>query len=72
VPKKLQVAFGRRIRELRDKAGWTQRTLSGKTGISTQHISNIENGRREPCLGMMGDLAKAFGMNLSQLLQGID
>ena len=69
---KLQRSFGARVREFRDKAGWTQEILSEKTGISVQHISNIENGHREPCLGNMSKLAKAFGLKLSELVKDVD
>lgn len=58
--------------ELRNTSGWTQRQLSEKAGISVQHVNNLENGHREPCLGTMAKLSKALGVTLPQLLQGID
>jgi transcriptional regulator with XRE-family HTH domain len=72
VPNNLQRAFGARILELRNKAGWSQEQLSEKTGISTQHISNMENGHREPCLNNMARLAKAFGVKMGELLKKLD
>jgi transcriptional regulator with XRE-family HTH domain len=50
----------------------TQEGLAKQTGISVQHISNLENGHREPCLNNMAKLGRAFDMNLSQLLQDVD
>ena len=33
------------VRELRQKKGWTQKTLSDITGMAVTNISNIESGR---------------------------
>lgn len=45
--------------------------LSEKAKISTQHISNMEHGHREPCLGNIARLAKAFGITISELMKDI-
>jgi transcriptional regulator with XRE-family HTH domain len=49
----------------------TQERLSEITRISTVHISQLENGHREPCLGTMAKLAKAFGLTISELMKGL-
>jgi transcriptional regulator with XRE-family HTH domain len=72
VPKNLQRDFGRRIRELRDKSGWTQRQLSERAKLSYQHVNNIENGHREPCLEALFKLAAAFDIKASQLIEDLD
>jgi transcriptional regulator with XRE-family HTH domain len=72
VSKRLQRAFGRRLLTLRQQAGMTQQKLSEKTGISTQHISNVEHGHREICLGGIEKLAKTFEMPVAELLKDID
>jgi transcriptional regulator with XRE-family HTH domain len=68
----LKKTFGAKIMRLRDVHGMTQEGLAKKSGISTQHISSLENGHREPCLHNMAKLGRAFGMNLSQLLEDIE
>jgi transcriptional regulator with XRE-family HTH domain len=67
----LQKAFGHRLSTLRQQAGMTQLELSERTGISTQHISNIEHGHREICLANIGKVAKTFGLTPSELLKDI-
>jgi transcriptional regulator with XRE-family HTH domain len=42
-----------------------------KTGISTQHISNMENGKKEACLGNIARLARAFGVTISEMTKGL-
>lgn len=71
MPRNLQRSFGRRLLELRRESEWSQEVLSEKTGISTQHISNMENGHKEPCLGNMARLARAFGVTISELMKDI-
>lgn len=42
----------------------TQKELSAKTGITQADISRIENGTRNPSLGMVKKLAQGLGMQL--------
>jgi transcriptional regulator with XRE-family HTH domain len=42
----------------------TQKELSARTGITQADISRIENGTRNPSLGMVKKLAQGLGMQL--------
>lgn len=42
----------------------TQKELSERTGITQADISRIENGTRNPSLGMVKKLAQGLGMQL--------
>lgn len=64
--------FGARLVRLRERHDMTQEGLAKKTGISVQHISNMENGHKEPCLNNMAKLGRAFNLNLSQLFQDVE
>ena len=48
----------------RKEKGLTQKQLSELTGISQADISRIENGTRNPSLGMIKRLAAGMGMRL--------
>ncbi|MDD6194995.1 MAG: helix-turn-helix transcriptional regulator [Lachnospiraceae bacterium] len=48
----------------RQQQNMTQKQLSEKTGITQADISRIENGTRNPSLGMIKRLAKGLGMQL--------
>jgi len=63
--------FGRRIRELRKKRGWTQVYLAEHTGLGSVYISQLEHGKKEPGLRTLEILAISFEMTPSQLLRGI-
>ena len=37
--------FGKRVRELREHRGWTQKELTDRLGVSVSYISKVENER---------------------------
>jgi transcriptional regulator with XRE-family HTH domain len=51
--------------------GWTQTDLAVHTGIGRPFLSNVENGKKEPCLRLIEILAMGFEMSISQFLRGI-
>jgi len=65
------VRFGRRIREIRKKRGWTQVYLAQHTGLGSVYISQLENGKKEPGLRTIEILALGFDMTPSRLFRGI-
>lgn len=52
--------IGRKIRENRKKLGLTQQQLANRSGISLQHISNIENGKTQFSLKAVNQIRKVF------------
>jgi transcriptional regulator with XRE-family HTH domain len=66
------VRFGRRIRQLRKKRGWTQTYLATHTGLGSVYISQLEHGKKEPGLRTVEILAISFDMTPAQLLRGIN
>ncbi len=65
----LRQRFGARILELRHQNGLSQEGLSEKSGVGVQHLSSIENGRKEICLDSIGRLAIALGVSLAELMK---
>lgn len=66
------IRFGKRIRALRRKRGWTQVYMAMHTGLGSVYISQLEHGKKEPGLRTIEILAISFEMTPAQLLQGID
>ena len=62
------IRFGRKLARLRKQKGWTQQYLAVHSGIGRPHISNIETGKKEPCLRALEILADSLGMSLPQLV----
>ena len=62
------VRFGKRLRALRKKQGWTQVYMAEHVGMDRSFISDLENGRKEICIRNLELLATAFGMTISKLM----
>ena len=60
---------GRNVRRLREKSGLTQEKLSEVSGFSQQYISGLEQGRRNPTIVTLHELAKALGANHMDLVR---
>ena len=62
--------IGRRIRESRDKRGWSLEELAEKTGqrLSKSRIGNYEQGTRMPGPAEVNTLAQALGVDAAWLM----
>ena len=60
--------FGNRIRHLRTQAGLSQEKLSFLTGFHRTYIGMIERGERNISLTNILVFAKAFEMDVSELI----
>jgi transcriptional regulator with XRE-family HTH domain len=61
--------FGRRLRELRDKRGWTQEELSERAKVPAAMISHFETGvRGAPSADNLVKLANALEVTIDYLL----
>lgn len=61
--------LGRRIRHYRNRANLTLDALSDRVGLSGSQLSIIENGKREPKIGLVTSIADALGVSLTTLLE---
>ncbi|MFI1919901.1 helix-turn-helix domain-containing protein [Nocardia sp. NPDC020380] len=62
--------IGRRIAKLRAERGWTLAALAARVELSTTQLSRIESAARQPSIGTLIELARAFGVTLSELVDG--
>lgn len=56
-----------RVRELREKAGLTQKELGETVGVSRQAINAIETGKFDPSIWLAFDLAKFFELPIEEV-----
>jgi transcriptional regulator with XRE-family HTH domain len=60
--------LGKRIRELRDQGDLSLREFARKLGdISPAHVSDIENGRRNPSDDLLRKMAQVLGVSFEEL-----
>ena len=63
------VTFGQRLRHLRRMRGLTLTELGGRIDRAPSALSLIENGRREPKLSLIEQLARALSVPTEELLR---
>jgi transcriptional regulator with XRE-family HTH domain len=63
--------MGRRLRNLREKRGWSQTYLSVHLGMDRSYLSDLERGKREACVRSLEVIAMGFEMSISQFMRGV-
>ena len=61
--------FGKRVRQLRTAAGWTQEQLAEAAGITTTYTSDLERGTKVPSLTIVLRISRAFRILITELLR---
>ena len=68
---KLKKKIGQSIVELREQKGWSQSDLARACNKDRQAIEKLENGKVNPTLFTLLEVAEALGISLSKLLDQI-
>jgi len=61
--------LGGRVRQLRLERGWSLEALARASGVSRSMLSEIERDQANPTLAVTLRIARAFGMNLGELIE---
>jgi DNA-binding XRE family transcriptional regulator len=64
----VRVTFGKRLRQLRQRRGWTQAEMADILGLDRSYLAEIETGKRNVCLLNLRVIADGLGVTLSRLL----
>jgi transcriptional regulator with XRE-family HTH domain len=62
--------MGRAVKQQREAAGFSLRTLAARSGISSSMISDIERGAKSPTVITVVRLAQALGVSAASLVDG--
>jgi transcriptional regulator with XRE-family HTH domain len=65
------VRIGRRIRLLRTERGWTQTMLADHAGMTREHLSELENGKKEIGARTLDRVADALDVKLTHFFEGV-
>lgn len=60
---------GRNFARLRREKGLTQEQIEALSGFSQQYLSSLENGRRNPTVITLYELAQALGVSHVDLIR---
>ena len=61
--------LGKNLKRIRTEKGITQGDIVRSLGFSRSFVSNIENGKTNPTLSTITNLAKALGVSTDELLK---
>jgi transcriptional regulator with XRE-family HTH domain len=65
------VRFGEGLRRQRQAQGLSQEAFADKCGLDRTYISGIERGKRNVSLLNIKTIAKALGLSISKLTEGL-
>ncbi|MCR8633902.1 helix-turn-helix domain-containing protein [Paenibacillus radicis (ex Xue et al. 2023)] len=68
----LELIFGKVVKSLRIKKDITQEQLALDSTLGRTYISELENGKYQPTLTSLFDIAKALKMNPSDLVRLVE
>lgn len=61
--------IGRRVRQARERAGFTQAALAEAAGVTDETISRLERGAYEPALSTIVAVVEALGLDLDTVVR---
>lgn len=64
----IEARLAGRLRALREERKLTLSALGQRTGISSAHLSRLETGERQPSIGALVELGRAYGLSVSALI----
>ncbi len=70
-PELVAKAVGKRIRELRNKKGWSQERLADESGMHRSYMWGVEQGRRNPSLRNLTRISNALDVALAAFFEGL-
>lgn len=63
------MSLGQKLRQLREKRGWSQNELSRQTGVRQALLSELESGKKLDTTGQaLKRLARALGVSVDYLV----
>jgi transcriptional regulator with XRE-family HTH domain len=63
--------IGRNVKHFRQRKGLTQEQFSEVSGFSQQYISGLEQGKRNPTIVTVYEMAQALGVSHLDLLRPV-
>ena len=71
MPRSIKKLVGQRIRELREKKGWSQEKLAEHADLDRTYIGRIERGEKNIGLENLVKIARALGSSAATVLRDV-
>ena len=62
--------LGQRVRSVREQRNWSVPRLAEEANVDRVYVADIEAGRRNPGILVVGKITSALGITFEQLLEG--
>ena len=66
------VLFGAELKAHRDASGFSQAALAEESGLSTDFVSKMERGLRQPALETMLRLGEVLGVSAASMMAAVE
>ena len=63
--------FGKRVRNLREAAGYSQEDFAVESGLDRSYFGAVERGQRNLSLRNVEKIAEALGITIAELMEGV-
>ncbi len=67
-PESILTLVGVKVRQLRDRRGWSRRELAARTGLSERFLAQVESGEANPSVMSLSQIAEALETSAAALL----
>ena len=64
--------IGARVKDIRNRKGFTQEELAEKININPKYLSSIERGKENPTLNTLIKLSESLDVNLNDIFHQIE
>lgn len=68
----MRIVFGKRVRELREKAGFSQGPFADRCGLDRSYLSGLERGKHSPSIDVALVIAYGLGVTMSRLFEDFE
>jgi transcriptional regulator with XRE-family HTH domain len=68
----INVEFGRAVRALRTKAGFSQEGFADRIKVNRTYMGKLERGKGNPTLEMLARIAQGLDISLVKLFDSMD
>ena len=68
----LSLKFGRTVRALRGRAGYSQESFADALGVHRTHMGTIERGRGNPTLDTIARISKGLRLSIAELFEAVE
>ena len=68
----INIRMGKRLKAIREEQGYSQEWVAQRVGIQRSSLCNLEYGRQNITLAMLGKFGKVYDLSIALIIQGVE